>query len=32
MSEGMVDVLVNGKFAVRDGKFTNTHDGRVLRR
>jgi N-acyl-D-aspartate/D-glutamate deacylase len=32
MSEGMVDVLVNGKFAVRDGKFNNTHDGRVLRR
>lgn len=32
MSEGMVDVLVNGKFAVRDGKFTNAHDGRVLRR
>jgi N-acyl-D-amino-acid deacylase len=32
MSEGMVDVLVNGKFAVRGGKFTNAHDGRVLRR
>ena len=32
MSEGMVDVLVNGKLAVRDGKFTNAHDGRVLRR
>lgn len=32
MSEGMVDVLVNGKFAVRDGRFSNTHDGRVLRR
>jgi len=32
MSEGMVNVLVNGKFAVRDGKFTNAHDGRVLRR
>ena len=32
MSEGMVDVLVNGKFAVRDGKFSNTHEGRVLRR
>jgi N-acyl-D-aspartate/D-glutamate deacylase len=32
MSEGMVDVLVNGKFALRDGRFTNAHDGRVLRR
>lgn len=32
MAEGMVDVLVNGKFAVRDGKFTSAHDGRVLRR
>jgi N-acyl-D-amino-acid deacylase len=32
MAEGMVDVLVNGKFAVRDGKFTAAHDGRVLRR
>jgi N-acyl-D-aspartate/D-glutamate deacylase len=32
MSEGMVDVLVNGKFAVRDGKFTDAHEGRVLRR
>lgn len=32
MSEGMVDVLVNGKFAVRDGKFTDAHYGRVLRR
>jgi len=32
MSEGMVDVLVNGKFAVRAGKFTAAHDGRVLRR
>ena len=32
MAEGMVNVLVNGKFAVRDGKFTAAHDGRVLRR
>jgi N-acyl-D-amino-acid deacylase len=32
MSEGMVDVLVNGKFAIRDSRFTSTHDGRVLRR
>ncbi len=32
MAEGMVDVLVNGRFAVRDGQFTAAHDGRVLRR
>ena len=32
MAEGMVDVLVNGAFAVRDGRFTGAHDGRVLRR
>ena len=25
-------MLVNGKFAVRGGKFTGAHDGRVLRR
>ena len=32
MSEGMVQVLVNGRFAIRDGKFTTEHAGRVLRR
>ena len=32
MSEGMVQVLVNGKFAIRDGKFTTDHAGRVLHR
>ena len=32
MAEGMVDVLVNGRFAVRDGQFTAAHDGHVLRR
>ena len=32
ISEGMVNVIVNGKFAVRDGKLTDAHEGRVLRR
>jgi N-acyl-D-amino-acid deacylase len=32
MAEGMVHVLVNGRFAVRDGKFTTDPGGRVLRR
>ena len=32
MSEGMVDVLVNGRFAIRDGKLTTDRGGRVLRR
>jgi N-acyl-D-amino-acid deacylase len=32
MSEGMVHVLVNGRFAVRDGQFTSEHSGRVLHR
>jgi N-acyl-D-amino-acid deacylase len=32
MSEGMVDVLVNGHFAIRDGSFTTDRAGRVLRR
>jgi N-acyl-D-amino-acid deacylase len=32
MSEGMVQVLVNGRFAIRDGKFTADHGGRVLHR
>lgn len=32
MSEGMVDVLVNGRFAIRDGRFTAEHAGRVLHR
>jgi N-acyl-D-aspartate/D-glutamate deacylase len=32
MSEGMVHVLVNGRFAVRDGQFTPDQAGRVLRR
>jgi N-acyl-D-amino-acid deacylase len=32
MSEGMVDVLVNGRFAIRDARFTADHAGRVLHR
>jgi hypothetical protein len=28
----MVHVLVNGRFAVRDGQFTSKHSGRVLHR
>ncbi len=32
LSEGMVHVLVNGQFAVRDGRITSTRAGRVLRR
>ncbi len=32
MSEGMVHVLVNGQFAVREGRITSTRAGRVLRR
>jgi N-acyl-D-amino-acid deacylase len=31
LSEGMVHVLVNGTFAVRDGAFTDVRSGRVLR-
>ncbi len=32
MAEGMVHVLVNGRFAVRDGELTNAMAGQVLRR
>lgn len=32
MAEGMVHVLVNGRFAIRDGEFTGTLAGQVLRR
>ena len=32
LSEGMVQVIVNGHFAMRDGKFTAGHHGRVLHR
>lgn len=32
MAEGMVHVLVNGRFAIRDGKFTGERAGVVLRR
>lgn len=32
MAEGMVHVLVNGKFAIRDGQFTGARAGEVLRR
>lgn len=32
LSEGMVHVLVNGRFALRDGTFTPDLAGRVLRR
>jgi N-acyl-D-amino-acid deacylase len=31
LSEGMVHVLVNGAFAIRDGEFTEVRSGRVLR-
>ena len=31
LAEGMVHVLVNGRFAIRDGAFTNELGGRVLR-
>ena len=31
-SEGTVHVLVNGRFAVRDGKVTGTLAGRPVRR
>ncbi len=31
MAEGMVHVLVNGRFAIRDGAFTETLAGQVLR-
>lgn len=30
LSEGMIHVLVNGEFAIRDGEFTGTRAGRVL--
>ena len=32
IAEGMVHVLVNGKFAIRDRKFTDAKAGEVLRR
>jgi len=32
LAEGMVHVLVNGRFAIRDGAFTGERAGRVLRR
>ena len=32
VAEGMVHVLVNGRFAIRDGAFTDERAGRVLRR
>src|SRR5690606_31415784 len=32
MAEGMVHVLVNGRFAIRDGAFTDEMAGQVLRR
>lgn len=32
LADGMVHVLVNGEFAVRDGDFTGRRAGRVLRR
>lgn len=32
MAEGMVHVLVNGRFAIRDGSFTDELAGEVLRR
>ena len=31
MAEGMVHVLVNGRFAIRDGAFTDTLGGQILR-
>jgi N-acyl-D-amino-acid deacylase len=32
LAEGMVHVLVNGRFAIDDGAFSNTLHGRVLSR
>jgi N-acyl-D-amino-acid deacylase len=32
LSEGMVHVMVNGRFAVRDGEFTGELAGEVLRK
>jgi N-acyl-D-amino-acid deacylase len=32
IAEGMKYVIVNGRFAIRDGEFTNEKAGRVLRR
>lgn len=32
LAQGMVDVLVNGGFAIRDGRFTDGKFGRVLHR
>ena len=32
IAEGMVHVLVNGRFAIRDGQFTDAKAGQVLRR
>jgi N-acyl-D-amino-acid deacylase len=32
LAQGVVHLLVNGRFAVRDGAFTGTRAGRVLRR
>jgi N-acyl-D-aspartate/D-glutamate deacylase len=32
LSEGMVHILVNGRFAVRDGEFTGEMAGEVLRK
>jgi N-acyl-D-amino-acid deacylase len=32
LAEGMVHVLVNGAFAIRNGEFTDVRTGRVLRR
>jgi N-acyl-D-aspartate/D-glutamate deacylase len=32
LAEGMVHVLVNGRFAIRDGAFTGDLAGRVLSR
>jgi N-acyl-D-amino-acid deacylase len=31
-ARGMVHVLVNGRFAIRDGEFTGTRSGEILRR
>ena len=31
-AEGMVHVFVNGQAAIRDGSFTGTRAGRVLRK
>ena len=32
LAQGVVHLLVNGRFAIRDGAFTGTRAGRVLRR